>query len=655
MPHKLSLKFGLLFWAFLFCFQIKNIHAQSKIAAKNNLLKAVIVEVKVLQSSLQNKRKGFLEKQIQTENQQVNLNYRDKFFQIEFSAINAKDSNRTIFRYKLQGLDEEWIEAGRNHFANYYNLSPGKYFFVVQAANKKGKWSTQSASIIITINPPFYYTWWFISLCIVVIVLWSLYYYESRVSRVTKQKNILEQMVRERTDKISQQNQEILKQKEEAEKEKNRADTLLLNILPADTIKELKSRGKAQARSYRTASVMFTDFVGFTTVSEKLRPQELVAELDTAFSKFDEIIEKYNVEKIKTMGDAYMCAGGVPIRNKSNAFDVVLAGLEMQRYMDGIKNERINEGKHFWQVRIGIHTGELIAGVIGTKRFAYDIWGDTVNIANRMESSGQPGRVNISGTTFEIIKDFFDCSYRGKIQAKNKGEIDMYYVNKIKLNLSVDEKGIEPNDLFSQKLAYQLYSKFNYKKAEQYIIEHLETGLKGNYTYHGLHHTLDVRDAVERIAIAENITGEEIFILKTAALFHDSGFLQQYDNNEPIGAGKARELLPQFGYNDAQIKVICDLILATQIPQNAKTQLEKILCDADLDYLGRDDFEEISNTLMNELITEGKISTIKQWDAIQVKFLTNHKYYTNYCIENRQPKKDLRIEEIKHRFENEMY
>lgn len=618
-------------------------------------LQANIVEVTVLQSSLQNQRKGFAEKELITRNQKVSLNYRDKFFQIEFSAINAIDTNRTVFRYKLNGLDEEWIYAGRNHFANYYNLLPGEYHFVVQAANKKGNWSKKEARLTIHINPPFYYTWWFITLCFALAMFSFIYYYDRRFLRVTKQKQILEQLVKERTDKITHQTKELIKQKETAEKEKQRADSLLLNILPADTVEELKTKGKASARSYRLSTVMFSDFVGFTRISEKMRPQELVAELDRSFTTFDEIIEKYNVEKIKTMGDAYMCAGGVPIRNKSNPFDVVLAGLEIQRYMNHQKQQKINEGKAYWELRIGIHTGELVAGVIGTKRFAYDIWGDTVNVANRLESSGQAGKVNISGVTFDLIKEFFDCTYRGKFHVKNKGEIDMYFVDNIKRNLSLNEDGIEPNDIFHQKLAYQLYSKFNYKKAEQYILEQLEKGLKDNYTYHGIHHTIDVRDAVERIATAEKVSDEEMFILKTAALFHDAGFLQQYDNNEPIGAEKAKNLLPEFGYNDAQIRLISSLIMATSIPQIANTHLEKIICDADLDYLGRDDFDSISDTLMNELITEGKIKSRKEWDAIQVKFLSKHKYFTEYSNIVREPKKHLKLNEIIKRFETDEY
>ena len=169
---------------------------------------------------------------------------------------------------------------------------------------------------------------------------------------------------------------------------------------------------------------MFTDFVGFTKIAETMRPSDLVAQLDSYFIKFDEIVQKHNLEKIKTIGDAYMCAGGVPIRSKSNPIDTVLAALEIQYYMRELK-QLYPEEKH-WDLRIGINTGEIIAGVIGTKRFAYDIWGNSVNVAQRMETSAEPGKINISGNTFELVEPYFEFTYRGKIAAKNKGEVDMH-------------------------------------------------------------------------------------------------------------------------------------------------------------------------------------------------------------------------------------
>lgn len=220
-----------------------------------------------------------------------------------------------------------------------------------------------------------------------------------------------------------------LKQKRRIEKEKKRSEELLLNILPEEVAEELKAKGSADAKQFDEVTVMFTDFKGFTQISEKLTPAELVAEIHTCFMAFDNIITKYNIEKIKTIGDAYMCAGGLPVTNTTNASDVVSAALEIQQFMQDHLQKRRAENKEPFEIRIGIHTGPVVAGIVGVKKFAYDIWGDTVNIASRMESSGEAGKVNISGSTYAIVKDKFTCISRGKIHAKNKGEIEMYFVS----------------------------------------------------------------------------------------------------------------------------------------------------------------------------------------------------------------------------------
>lgn len=236
-----------------------------------------------------------------------------------------------------------------------------------------------------------------------------------------------------RTNKILvKQKNEIERQKDEIDYERQRSDKLLLNILPEETAEELKEKGSATPRHYQMVSVLFTDFKGFTKIAEKLTPNELVEELNSCFLAFDNIIDDHNLEKIKTIGDAYMCAGGIPVENETNPVDIVKAGLEIKRYMAQLKEEKESKGEDFWELRIGIHTGPVIAGVVGKNKFAYDIWGDAVNTASRMESSGIPGQVNISGETFNLVKERFKCTYRGKIQAKNKGEIDMYIVEEIK-------------------------------------------------------------------------------------------------------------------------------------------------------------------------------------------------------------------------------
>ncbi|MEO6490608.1 MAG: adenylate/guanylate cyclase domain-containing protein [Ferruginibacter sp.] len=221
----------------------------------------------------------------------------------------------------------------------------------------------------------------------------------------------------------------FFKQRNRITKQKRRSEELLLNILPEETAEELKATGTAKAKSFELVSVLFTDFKNFTQASELLTPEELVAEINHCYSEFDRIITKYGIEKIKTIGDSYMCAGGLPVTNTTNPCDVVSAGLEMVRFIEKNKAERIEKGQPYFELRLGVHSGPVVAGIVGIKKFAYDIWGDTVNTASRMESSGEIGKVNISGTTYELVKDTFNCTHRGKIEAKNKGVIDMYFVD----------------------------------------------------------------------------------------------------------------------------------------------------------------------------------------------------------------------------------
>ncbi len=262
------------------------------------------------------------------------------------------------------------------------------------------------------------------------------------IKRITKQSIELEK----KTAELSKQN-EILNE------ERIKTGALLTNILPTEIAEQLKNKGKVDAKTYRLASVLFTDFEGFTFISEQLEPQEIIRELGVFFAKFDQIVGEHFVEKIKTIGDAYMCVGGLPIRNKSNPIDTVLAGLEMQSFTNKLNQHKRARGELEWNLRVGIHTGRVIAGVVGTRKFAYDIWGDTVNTAARMETSGEVGKVNISGATYKHVKDYFDCEYRGKISAKNKGEIDMYFVHGLKDEYSRDADNLIPNQKFLTALS----------------------------------------------------------------------------------------------------------------------------------------------------------------------------------------------------------
>jgi class 3 adenylate cyclase len=215
------------------------------------------------------------------------------------------------------------------------------------------------------------------------------------------------------------------------ELEKKKTDALLLNILPAQVAEELKESGKSHPTLYTDTTIIFTDFKDFSQFSELFTPEELINELDNCFEKFDEIITSNNLEKIKTIGDAYMCVAGIP-KNEgdatANAIRAVKAAVEIADYIMFMRAEKLKEGKVYWDIRIGVHTGDVVAGIVGKKKFAFDIWGDAVNVASRIESSGETGKVNISGSTYELVKNKFNCTHRGKIEAKNKGMIDMYFV-----------------------------------------------------------------------------------------------------------------------------------------------------------------------------------------------------------------------------------
>jgi len=262
-----------------------------------------------------------------------------------------------------------------------------------------------------------------------------------RAYRINKKAKVILEI---QNKEISEQKELITKSHAALENEKQKSDNLLLNILPYETAEELKSKGYATVRNYDHVTVLFTDFVGFTRITEDLTPVELVGELNNFFMRFDEIVGKYNLEKIKTIGDSYMCAGGLPHKDIDNPMKVILAALEMQKFVNECNKEKRENDCPLWEIRIGIHTGDIIAGVVGKKKFAYDIWGDTVNTASRMESSGEAGKINISGYTYKYVSDYFDCTYRGKVSVKNKKDIDMYFVNGIKKNKLMFQEGGRP-------------------------------------------------------------------------------------------------------------------------------------------------------------------------------------------------------------------
>jgi len=211
----------------------------------------------------------------------------------------------------------------------------------------------------------------------------------------------------------------------ELEDEKKKTDQLLLNILPASIVKELKLQGYVNSRLFEHISILFSNFHDFSSITQKLEPERLVGELNEIYIKFDSIVQNAGIEKLKTIGDTYMIGGGVPFERGDHAEVIIDTALKMLEYMN-IRNRRTNLD---WKLRIGINSGQVVAGIVGTHKFTYDVWGDAVNIASRMENNSEPGRINISGSTHAIIREKYECEYRGKLHAKGKGEIDMFFVN----------------------------------------------------------------------------------------------------------------------------------------------------------------------------------------------------------------------------------
>jgi class 3 adenylate cyclase len=248
---------------------------------------------------------------------------------------------------------------------------------------------------------------------------------------VREQNVILERKVKDRTEQLQQINDELKLSLEMVECERQKSDKLLLNILPQSTAQELKEKGCAEPNIYESVTVLFADFKNFTQTTQKLSPKRLVNNLNHCFSAFDKIIQKYNVEKIKTIGDAYMAAGGLFDHHHTHSVETIKAAFEMLEFVENWKLEQLQLRQIAWDIRIGLHTGSVIAGVVGIHKFSFDIWGDTVNTASRMELHGTPGRVNISASTYALVKDQFRCQSRGKIYVKGKGELEMFWVEKM--------------------------------------------------------------------------------------------------------------------------------------------------------------------------------------------------------------------------------
>ncbi len=386
--------------------------------------------------------------------------------------------------------------------------------------------------------------------------------------------------------------------------------------------------------------MLFANIHGFKKLQEEIDSEGIMDELDTILFNFDQVIENYHVEKIKTIGDSYMCAGGIPDKNITNPIQVVLAALDMIQHLKELSNK--GNHKQIWSVKFGIHTGPVTSSISGKKKISYDIKGDTVNIASRIESTNEPGTIIISEITYELVREFFQCEYWGKLPVKYKADLSLYEVKSIRPEFSVNGEGLKPSEAF-----YTKYGLIQFMDIQEIVLDKLEKELPEFLYYHNVKHTVDVVTQAELIGWAEGCSDEEILLLKTAALFHDAGHIIGYDNHEEHGIKLAREFLPGYNYTDDQIDKISEIIMATKLPPDPKNLLEKIICDSDLDYLGRSDFIPVSNTLYEELKAQNKIGSLNDWNKLQIKFLSNHQFFTNTAQSLREVNKQKQIDRIK--------
>jgi class 3 adenylate cyclase/predicted metal-dependent HD superfamily phosphohydrolase len=451
-----------------------------------------------------------------------------------------------------------------------------------------------------------------------------------RIARLAKQNQELEENIK----KLEKLNEKLLY-------DFNKIKTLYEKAAP-EAIKD-KPEGEKRERSLRfnMATVLFADITGFSRVVEGIDSSVIMDELDEILIEFEAIVTKYKIEKIKTIGDTYMCAGGIPVKNITNPVDVVMAALEMRTFLEKFEISRRGADNRRWDLKIGIHSGAVTAGISGRKKINYDIKGDTVNIASRVEAISGNGMILISVMTYELVKEFFDCEYFGKLPVKYKDDLQMYRVKGLKSEFSVNCDGVTPNDSFRIK-----FGLIQFTDIQEIILDKLEMDLPGYLFYHNVKHTVDVVTEVELIGWAEGCSDEEILILKTAGLFHDVGHTVAYDNHEFFGTQIAREMLPQYNYSPQQIERICELIMSTKLPPKPTNLLENIICDADLDYLGRSDFIPVSNTLYEELKAQNKMNSLNDWNKIQVKFISGHQYFTETARKLREVNKQQQIERI---------
>jgi adenylate cyclase len=424
-----------------------------------------------------------------------------------------------------------------------------------------------------------------------------------------------------------------------------RIGQLLMNIFPEKILNDLNTFGKFSPKRVENGVVLFTDFVNFSQKSRTLKPLKLLKKLEYYFTKFDEIIERYNLEKIKTIGDSYMALAGVTENTVEPEIRACLVAIEMRDFMKNEKEVALALNRDYWEIRIGIHSGPLVAGIIGSKKYTFDVWGDTVNIASRAEQSSEPDKILITKSIQPVVEHYFDITPYENIEIKKRGgSIEMFFLDQIKNEHSLNNEGKIANKELLEKCTLP---SVDFRNMSKFILNKLKVMLPDNLVYHELNHTINVEKAAVRFAKLEGLSEYELLLLKTAVYFHDAGFIVTYHNNEQFGIKLAENHLKRFGYSQEEIQIVTQIINSTKLDVEPQTLLEKIICDADHDYLGRADYYHVVKKLRIELENIGEVMTELEWIEFQLNYLENiHQYYTETAKNIRLGGKNARILEL---------
>ncbi len=447
----------------------------------------------------------------------------------------------------------------------------------------------------------------------------------------------------DRISRLANKNEELKAQIEDLvtrytaiESQNERYQNLLLKY--SLETEEKPREARKLAKRLRMVSVLYVSVKGFDRLYKMKNPGRIIDLLDELYLALEDIAFVNNVVKIKSIGDVMLFAAGLTGENRTNPIDIVNVAIEMQRAANALKTQ---DGEPFWSLKMGIHTGPVMAIPSGIKNSPYNLSGESINIACRIGDASPDSTISASVMTYELIKEFFQTELIGRMPVKYKGDLGMFKINGILKDLQMTDNQYIPNQTYKTR-----YGLMKFMDIQEELLDYLEQKLPDDLFYHNIKHTIDVITEVELIGWAEGVSEENILLLKLAALFHDAGHVISYKDHEHYGTIMARQKLANHNFDYEQIETVCRLIMATKMPPKPKDLLEQIICDSDLDYLGRADFIPVSKTLYQELRERNLIGTWEEWNKLQLKFISKHQYFTSTAIGIREVNKQQQIDRL---------